>query len=68
MRGVELEKVNKLFSDMYDWIRSEINDNDIAQGITNQVHYLAIKYGRKQFVVGIIVGAIGALSLVKWLS
>lgn len=67
MKGVELDKVNKLYQDLFAWVRSFVSEEE-AQGLTNQLHYIARKHSKRAFTTGMIFGFIVAILLLKWLA
>lgn len=57
-----------LWAKMFDWIESYIPNRGEAEGLTNQVHYLAQKHAKSSFVKGLILGAVIVLILLRWIS
>jgi hypothetical protein len=58
----------KLHNEILAWIESYIPDKEEALGVTNQIMHTVRKSTKYTFAWGLLLGFVGALILLKWLS
>lgn len=54
--------------EIQEWVKSFVKDKEEADGLINQLQYIAHKYGKQCFGVGILVGIVITFILIKWVS
>lgn len=68
MNRPSLKDVTQHYLDIYDCVKSYVNNHDEVLSLTNQIYHLSSKNAKKAFTAGLLIGGFAALIALKWVS
>lgn len=68
MKRPSISDVSRSYLNILNWVKLYVDNDDEAQTLTNQLHYLSCKRMKQSVAIGIVIGWVTFGILMRWVS